>query len=57
MKGNHNSASSLKMKAIDASIAAKNRALLEVTDIDKQSKLLLRPHREETNDMKSEFTL
>lgn len=59
MKGNQNSSSSLKLKAIDTSFVAKKRAYSEVSEIDKQSKLLLRPqnHKEEMNDLKSEFTL
>lgn len=46
------------LKAIDASTAGKKRALSDVSDIDKQSKLLLRPHNHiEVMDLKSEFTL
>lgn len=59
-KANQNSTSStLRLKAIDASTAGKKRALSDVSDIDKQSKLLLRPHNHhiEVMDLKSEFTL
>lgn len=60
-KYNHSSTPSvLRLKAIDAScVAAKKRALSEVSDIDKQSKLLLRPHNkhDDMTDLKSEFTM
>lgn len=58
IKNNHDSSTSaLKLKAIDASFAAKKRAYSEVTDIDKQSKLLLKPQRDDVQDFKSEYTL
>lgn len=60
IKINHNSSTStLRLKAIDASTAGKKRALSDVSDIDKQSRLLLRPQNRDdaTPDLKSEFTL
>jgi hypothetical protein len=54
------SSSVLKLKAIDASFVAQKNALSDVSDIDKQSKLLLRPHRNfkhEAQELRSEFTL
>lgn len=60
---NHDSSSSaLKLRAMDVSFVAQKKALSEVCDIDKQSKLLLMPNSnrncsEEMQDLKSEFTL
>lgn len=54
--GHNSSAAGLKLKAIDT----KKRAYSEVTEIDKQSKLLLGPqdhHVQIQQDLKSEFTL
>lgn len=59
------SSAELKLKAInEESIIAQKRALSEVCDIDKQSKLLLRPSTNyncsedlDLQDLKSEFTL
>lgn len=57
--GRNSSSSGLKLRAIDTSFAAKKRAYSEVTEIDKQSKLLLGPqdHHVQIQDLKSEFTL
>lgn len=59
IKNNQHSTSNLRLKAIETSCAGKKRALSEVTDIDKQSKLLLKPNSryDEMQDLKSEFTL
>lgn len=50
------SSSVLKLKAIDASFIAQKKTLADVSEIDKQSKLLLRPHRN-GKDETTEFTL
>lgn len=52
----------MKLKAmhVDASYIAQKKALSDVTDIDKQSRLLLKPQRncnDEAQDLRSEFTL
>jgi hypothetical protein len=57
IKANQSSAS-LRLKALDASCAGKRRAMSEVCEIDKQSKLLLGPNNrhDDMQDLKSEFT-
>lgn len=58
MKRNGRSNSELKLKALDASYAGQRKLLSEVGDIDKQSKLLLRPQGTcDAMEMKSEYTL
>lgn len=56
---NRRSNSALKLKALDVSYAGQRKILSEVGDIDKQSKLLLRPlgNTSDAMEMKSEYTL
>jgi hypothetical protein len=55
---NRRSNSELKLKALDVSYAGQRKLLSEVGEIDKQSKLLLRPQGTcDGMEMKSEFTL
>lgn len=56
-KNSSRASAALKLKAIDASFNGQKRALSDVGDIDKQSRLLLGPSNTETIEMKSEYTL
>jgi hypothetical protein len=55
---NRGTNSELKLKALDVSYAGQRKLLSEVGEIDKQSKLLLRPQGNcDAMEMKSEYTL